>query len=44
MCEVHEHRERLALARQGLRDFNARYNWSIMEQRYLDLVHGLTEG
>lgn len=40
--EVYEHPERLENLKHGLRDFNARYNWASMEQKYLNLVSELT--
>jgi glycosyltransferase involved in cell wall biosynthesis len=40
--EAYENPERLLRIQQGLRDFNARYNWRDMERRYLGLVRELT--
>ncbi len=41
---VYERPENLENLKQGLREFNARFNWVDMERRYLNLVSNLISG
>ncbi len=41
--DVYHHRERLTNVKRGLQAFNARYKWSDMRVRYLDLIQGLVK-
>ncbi len=42
--ELYGDRSLLDRRREGLRDFNRRYNWDRMQREYLDLVAGLSGG
>ncbi len=42
ILNIYEHPEQLSRLKQGLRDFNARYNWPNMERSYLQIIEGLT--
>jgi len=41
LLEAYQHREKLQPLKEGLRAFNKRFNWSMMEKEYLSLLRRL---